>query len=391
MRYVKEFEALRGVLAIWVVIGHVATASAVHGRLIEAKLYNVYAVTVFILLSGFAIAALIDTKAEGYGLYITRRALRIFPVYLFYLALSVLLVDFALTTWLDAPSGVMQAARTTIAADTLAYWPWHLAAHLPALHGLVPPRLLPSTDYAFLGQAWSISLEWQYYLIAPFFIALLTTRMTAIRIGLLLIGVVIVALILPRMPESFIGRWLVDFTLGIATFYFMKYREKEGHPVRLIPVVKVWALVLAGLVLQRSASVLPYLIWATVIMLVICAREKKGGVAALFSRAANARPLQWVGNMAYSVYLSHMIVLILMLQAVQAIGIKEPWSQFAVLVSATLVGALVVSRISYVFIELPFHRYGRNIGQSRQAVTADRLTISPPAPSPVPTTRRNRR
>jgi peptidoglycan/LPS O-acetylase OafA/YrhL len=95
--------------------------------------------------------------------------------------------------------------------------------------------------------------------------------------------------------------------------------------------------------------------------------------------------------MAYSVYLSHMIVLILMLQAVQAIGIKEPWSQFAVLVSATLVGALVVSRISYVFIELPFHRYGRNIGQSRQAVTADRLTISPPAPSPVPTTRRNRR
>jgi len=369
MRYVKEFEALRGVLAIWVVVGHVATASAVHGRLIEAKLYNFYAVTVFILLSGFAIAALIDKKPESYGLYITRRAFRIFPVYLFYLALSVLLANLALETWVHAPAGAMQAARIKIATDTITYWPWHLAAHLPALHGLVPPHLLPSTDYAFLGQAWSISLEWQYYLIAPFFIALLTTSSNALRIVLLLCAVV-VAFILPRMPESFIGGWLLDFTLGIATFYFMKYREKDGHPVRLIPVVKVWALVLAGLLLQRSVSVLPYLIWATVIMLVICAREKEGGVAAFFSRAANARPLQWVGNMAYSVYLSHMIVLILVLRAVQALGINEPWPQFAVLVSATLVGTLVISRISYVVIELPFHRYGRNIGRSRQAVTA---------------------
>jgi len=370
MRYVKEFEALRGVLAIWVVVGHVATASVLHGRLIEAKLYNFYAVTVFILLSGFAIAALIDKKPEGYGLYITRRAFRIFPVYLFYLALSVLLANFSLETWLNAPSGVMQAARIKIATDTITYWPWHLAAHLPALHGLVPPSLLPSTDYAFLGQAWSISLEWQYYLIAPFFIAVLTTKMNATRIGLLLLGALAVAFILPRMPESFIGGWLLDFTLGIATFFFMKYRDREAHPLRLIPLVKVWALVMAGLLLQRSVSVLPYLIWATVIMLVICAREKEGGVASLFSRVANARPLQWVGSMAYSVYLSHMLVLILVLRAVQALGINEPWPQFAILVSATLAGTLVISRLSYLFIELPFHQYGRNIGQLAPAVPA---------------------
>lgn len=370
MRYVKEFEALRGLLAIWVVIGHVATASALHGRLIEAKLYNFHAVTVFILLSGFAIAALIDKKPESYGLYITRRAFRIFPVYLFYLALSVLLANFALETWLSAPAGVMQEARTKIATDTIAYWPWHLAAHLSALHGLVPPRLLPSTDYAFLGQAWSISLEWQYYLIAPFFIAMLTTRMNALRIGLLLSGALVMAVILPRMPESFIGRWLLDFALGIATFLFMKYRDSETHLLRSIPVVTAWALVVAALLLQRSANVLPYLIWATVIMLVIRSRETGGGVAALFAKAANARPLQWIGSMAYSIYLSHMIVLILVLRAVQALGISRPWPQFAVLVCATLAGTLIISRLSYVFIELPFHQYGRNIGQRTEAVPA---------------------
>jgi peptidoglycan/LPS O-acetylase OafA/YrhL len=194
--------------------------------------------------------------------------------------------------------------------------------------------------------------------------------MNAIRIGLLLFGALAVAFILPQMPESFIGRWLLDFTLGIATFTFMKYRDRESHPLRLIPIVKVWALVIVGLLLQRSVGVLPYLIWATVIMLVICAREKEGGAAALFSRVANARPLQWVGNMAYSVYLSHMIVLILVLRAVQALGINEPWQQFAVLISATLAGTLVISRLSYVFIELPFHQYGRNIGQRVHAIPA---------------------
>ncbi|WP_275783780.1 acyltransferase family protein [Pararhizobium gei] len=370
VRYVREFEALRGVLAIWVVLGHVATASALRGPLIEAKLYNFHAVTVFILLSGFAIAALIDKKPETYRLYITRRAFRIFPVYLFYLALSVLLANFALETWAHAPDGVMQAARVTIAADTIAHWPWHLVAHIPALHGLVPPGLLPSTDYAFLGQAWSISLEWQYYLIAPFLIGILTTRMTALHLVLLLAGAAVVALILPKMPESFIGRWMPDFTLGIATFYFMKYREFQSHPLRAIPIVKIWALIIAGLLLQRSASMLPYLIWATVIMLVINAREQNNGIATVFSRVANAGPLQWIGGMAYSIYLSHMIVLILALRAVQATGINDPWPQAALLVGATLAGTLAISRLSYLFIELPFHQYGRSIGRRPEVAPA---------------------
>ncbi|WP_223215747.1 acyltransferase family protein [Rhizobium herbae] len=127
---------------------------------------------------------------------------------------------------------------------------------------------------------------------------------------------------------------------------------------------------MAALLLQRSIGVLPYLIWATVVMLVIRARETSGGVAALFSRMAHARPLQWVGNMAYSVYLSHMIVLIMALRAVEVLGIHAPWPQLAFLVCATLIGTLLVSRLSYVYIELPFHQYGRNIGRSAQAATA---------------------
>ena len=35
------------------------------------------------------------------------------------------------------------------------------------LHGIVPETILPRSSIALLGPAWSISLEWQFYLVAP--------------------------------------------------------------------------------------------------------------------------------------------------------------------------------------------------------------------------------
>ena len=54
MKYVKEFEGLRGLMALWVVIGHWATSVPLSFAPLPPKLYNAYAVDVFIMLSGFA-------------------------------------------------------------------------------------------------------------------------------------------------------------------------------------------------------------------------------------------------------------------------------------------------------------------------------------------------
>lgn len=43
----------------------------------------------------------------------------------------------------------------------------NILAHIPLIHGLIPPSALPDAAAAFLGRAWSISTEWQFYLIAP--------------------------------------------------------------------------------------------------------------------------------------------------------------------------------------------------------------------------------
>jgi peptidoglycan/LPS O-acetylase OafA/YrhL len=47
------------------------------------------------------------------------------------------------------------------------YFWQHVVAHLTMLHGAISNNLLPWSDYAFNSPAWSISVEWQFYLLAP--------------------------------------------------------------------------------------------------------------------------------------------------------------------------------------------------------------------------------
>jgi peptidoglycan/LPS O-acetylase OafA/YrhL len=203
----------RGLLALGVVLVHLLWFSGFRGLPYET--FGAYCVQGFMALSGYVITQLCLTKREPYGQYIVRRALRLYPAYLVVLGFGTLLS-------LGTP-----------------HLPAHLLAHLSLLHGLVPDTLLPGSAMSLLVPAWSISLEFQFYLILP--LLLLFIGRFQFR-GLVVLWVI--ALILIRRPFcdlmnegwSSIGAFLPQrfawFLSGITACIFIQRPEFVGAPER---------------------------------------------------------------------------------------------------------------------------------------------------------------
>ena len=73
--------------------------------------------------------------------------------------------------------------------------------------------------------------------------------------------------------------------------------------------------------------------------------------------------------MAYSVYLSHMLVIVLGLNILEKLDIRDSLTQASLLLAFVLPVTLAISWISYNFVELPFHNIGRRLGTTQVPAT----------------------
>lgn len=368
MTYVKELEGLRGIMAVWVVIGHWATTADIPRVISQTKLYNGTAVDVFVILSGFAIASLMMKREEPYRLYLARRFFRIFPVYLLFLLLSAAVAPLALDIWQGAPvNGYMREPRIEFAQHSLAnFWP-HLMAHLTGLHGVVPRDLLQHSDYALLGQAWSISLEWQFYLVAPFLFGVLYDL--SARRALIALGVIAALVLLGRqtaMPAGYLGghMHLAKFYLGgltavallnprFAPLAWSRYGQFAAAAVALIALLRM----------QNGSIYIGVFIWAAIMFVVIGARRQSDPVSRSVSKMLNSRACQYLGQISYSVYLSHMLAILLGVAVLSAWGLNGGWVSAVLLLLITLPVTYILSINANRLVEKPFHDYGRGLGR----------------------------
>lgn len=377
MGHVKAFEGLRGVLALWVLLGHWGTAIAWPVHRIPADLWNVRAVDVFVILSGFAMATLIDRKHEPYRVFILRRFLRIFPVYWLYLLLSVVTIGIAYSVWSAPGPGEMQQSRAAIAQSSITYfWP-HILAHIPAAHALIPQRVLPYSAFAFLGQAWSISLEWQFYLVVPFAITAFIAGLKNWKMAAALVGCLLVLAVLSRfLPQGFIGGYLALFAIGIVTYYFLAARGRGVEWASGLPVLPA-AIALIGLVLLVGVpQSFPVAIWIAIAAGVAVADEPKSPLRPVI-RLLNLPFVQSLGRMSYSIYLSHMLVLTLVLYLLALVGVTNHWAIAGLLLVLTLGGTWILSTASFLLVEQPFQRLGRRLSAKATATDSSKPATAP--------------
>jgi peptidoglycan/LPS O-acetylase OafA/YrhL len=154
-------DGLRGVLALDVLLTHVAPFAVLPGWVISLLSHGEAGVDLNFMVSGLVIMRSLERFNYRARPFLIARPARIFPMFLpvFALAVQALSVDFIAMPWIDPDS----AARLICSDGWPAAWATELLAHLVMLHGLLPNGVLPDPWVSFLGAACSLSTEWQFY------------------------------------------------------------------------------------------------------------------------------------------------------------------------------------------------------------------------------------
>ena len=284
MERLKCLDGLRGVLAVYVMLSHMAPFAVLPAWLAGLLSHGGAAVDVFFVLSGLVIVR----SLEGFGYrarpFLWARVVRIFPVYLAMLALAVavqpLPAGFDRMPWIPSGSPAFAIWSQGWPRD----WAPEIAAHLTMTHGLMPDGVLPDAWVGFLGAAWSLSTEWQFYVCA----LLLGRRAWWLLLVLAVAGVAWAAVTpeLWHFSRAFLANKAGYFALGMAS--------ATGGRRYLMTLAAVLAL---GWWQGGAGKWLPPLVW------VVClAAERRPG---WWSAPLRCAPAQWFGGLSYSLYLAN--------------------------------------------------------------------------------------
>ena len=361
IRRVECLDGLRGVAALWVLIGHMMILTGFRLPLVSKPDLGV---DLFILLSGFLMmfqyrlrSGREDWNAPGtWAAFWTRRFFRLAP--LFYVTLAAALIAgpmiYADRVAIDSFLGqsLQPPERYTDASFT------NIALHLSFLFGFLP-------DYAFRTPLpdWSLGLEMQFYLLFPFLV-LLGRRLGWVRSALVAAGGgVVVALaaaaagldypmpsLLPLKLQLFLAGMLIAADPG------------EGRArlwIRLGAAMLLAAIPIGGEQDLLHLAVRELLVFAFFALVHLRSLGPIGGI----SRLLGSRPFYWLGELSYGTYLIHLLIL----QPVAAAAIGEFGLGLGAAGRFALTGAIVVPAtyalafLTYRLVELPGQRLGKAV------------------------------
>jgi len=351
-------EGLRAWLAWAVVFSHIAQVlgMGLHGG---HEVWLGYAgetgVMTFIAISGFVIAGLVIDRQEPWPRYITRRAFRIFPAYWIAYAAACFALPLAIAALAHLPQQVADPAYDY--DELLQGWRQALSdrpaeqigLHIALLQGVIPDSLWPHTSTAPLGPAWSLTLEWQFYLIAPALVWAVVREKTRMPATLLIAALAVVfhmGLFGHYDLPSFLPGAGYIFLIGIASR--LQFEKLKAAPIgpEVVPVALAIGIIFPTVAfLAIWASVLAYLARREAWAASPAGRWLAGAMDGLF-----ASPVaQWFGARSYAVYLVHfpivMAVSLPLLREVQG-GAGVRFLAFAaVVIPLTLLASEILHRL----------------------------------------------
>ncbi|PWJ56036.1 Peptidoglycan/LPS O-acetylase OafA/YrhL, contains acyltransferase and SGNH-hydrolase domains [Quadrisphaera granulorum] len=369
----KDIQGLRAVAVLLVVLYHAGLPGLSGGYV---------GVDVFFVVSGFLMTAhllkrLRSTGRVGMVDFYARRVRRLFPM-----ALLVVLVTLIAAWFVVPPLAYAAVAREAVAA----------ALFVPnVLFAARGTSYLASHDPSLFQHYWSLGVEEQFYLLWPVGLVLLwwvsrrslpvLTVLVAGLVGLSLAGCIVLTGM--SQPYAFFLLPSRAWELGVGALVALVLAGPAGAALRsawaAVPLAVVgWvglALVaVAGALYDDStsfpgaAAVVPVL-GAGLILL--AGSGGAPGAPAGVGRVLGLRPLTWVGDISYSLYLWHWPLLLLPAAAGLDLGLGQKLALVAV--------AVLLSALTTRFVEEPFRGRVRATPKAGGSAALRRLTAGPGA------------
>jgi peptidoglycan/LPS O-acetylase OafA/YrhL len=357
MKHLHSLDGVRGVLAVYVMLGHMAPFAPLANWLQDVVSHGGAAVDVFFVLSGLVITQSLLNADGRAAPFLVARVARIFPVFLAVFAVAVAVAPtscgFEHMPWIETGG----LARAICVKSWPEAWLPEIIAHLTMTHGLFPYMVWPHVWVSFLGSAWSLSTEWQFYVLA-----LLLFRHNGhlcwVLLGLAAAGMAW-RLMVPEpllFSRAFLPNKAHFFALGVASVKLV--REERGA------LWRYGAVLVATMAICSTeggvGKVMPPLAWTFFL-----AVQMKPDLIGLQQASAVlcSRIARYLGAISYCVYLVNEPIQKVMgnILAQIANGDSKLFTIFWIPLSIGL--PLLAAAWLHAYLEMPALRRGRDIAR----------------------------
>lgn len=348
-----DIQGLRAIAVVLVLLYHVWP---------EVMPGGFVGVDVFFVISGYLITSLLKREFEREGRisfadFYSRRMRRLLP------AALVVLLAILFGSWVFLPETQWSSTAKEVIAAALYVENWWL--------------VIQSVDYLALDGApspvqhfWSLSIEEQFYLVWPLVMAVAwyVGRPNGTKAVVGVLGTALAASLgysiwssLQDNPSAYFSTLTRMWQLGLGAMLAFAPEVRSGKGLAMV-VTGLVLVAFSGLWLTGS---MPYPGYLALIPTVGAAMALHGGAAgsrAMLTRWLSAKPVEFIGDISYSLYLWHWPLIVFY----QAKTGSEPGLMAGL---ALIAASILLAALSKRYVEDPFRRPGAVRGSWKPVLT----------------------
>lgn len=337
--YRREVDGLRAIAICGVILYH---------NLPDVVTGGFLGVDIFFVISGFLISSIIYKEVDqgifNLANFWERRIRRIYPV-----LLSLIIITLILTYFIYLPIDFQSVGRSVVslslAASNVYFW-------------LKTDYFGPTAESNPLLHTWSLSVEVQFYFLFPFLILgvkklgqkyLMVTLFTLLSISMLLHifaksdEFATAFFLLPhRAWELLIGCLLATNLIGNSCRSVNRFFLEGLTAIGLLLILSSFFFLQGSRNYPLTTNLIPCVGTALIIL-------SNTGRLTLLGKTFTLKPISYIGKISYSLYIWHWMFLVL--GKYESLNTLQYFEKLEVLTIA-----VIVSTISYHFLEQPFRR-----------------------------------